>query len=117
MQATEALDLPATGLRQPASLRQLSPLPQPAGRPAVRVAATVDIGSNSAHLLVARVEGRRLKTLADEAVFLGLGPAVDRDGRIGKQLRTRLTDTIGRFQQTARSLGADRIALVGTEPT
>ncbi len=44
------------------------------------VGASVDLGSNSVHLLVAAVTGHRLEPIIDESAFLGLGAAVDERG-------------------------------------
>ncbi len=78
--------------------------------------AAVDIGANSVHLLVAVVTGHRLEPLVDESVFLGLGDRVDSVGTLGPTKRAELAAVLVRYAQTARRLGADRIAFVGTEP-
>lgn len=84
-----------------------------AGAPTV--AAAVDVGANSVHLLVAVTGGHRLEPLVDESVFLGLGDAVER-GWLGPELRRGLVDALARYAGTARRLGADHIVLMGTEP-
>jgi exopolyphosphatase/pppGpp-phosphohydrolase len=83
---------------------------------AARVGAAVDIGSNSVHLLVAAQGRVRLRTLVDESVQLGLGATVDRQGRIGAVARRDAVATLAAYVERARSLGAQRITLVGTEP-
>jgi len=80
------------------------------------VVAAVDVGANSVHLLVAVVTGRRLEPLVDESVFLGLGDRVDAAGTLGPAKRGELVAVLVRYAQTARRLGAERIAFVGTEP-
>jgi exopolyphosphatase/guanosine-5'-triphosphate,3'-diphosphate pyrophosphatase len=80
-----------------------------------RTIAAADAGANSVHLLVARLADRDLEVLADESEFLGLGVAADR-GWLGSELRSRLLETLGRQIATARSLGAEVVVLVGTEP-
>ena len=45
--------------------------------------ASVDLGANSVHLLVAVVTVDRLQPLVDESVFLGLGSAVAERGYLG----------------------------------
>jgi exopolyphosphatase/pppGpp-phosphohydrolase len=81
-----------------------------------RVAAAIDVGSNSVHLLVARLDAGALLPLADESVFLGLGDAVDRDGRLGASVRDELARALAALVTRARGLGADGAALLGTEP-
>jgi len=92
----------------------------PAGRvraaaPRPVVVAAADAGSNSVHLLVARLAAERVSVLADESVFLGLGEAAER-GWFGRELRTALVETLIGQVERARALGAGAIALVGTEP-
>jgi exopolyphosphatase/guanosine-5'-triphosphate,3'-diphosphate pyrophosphatase len=80
------------------------------------IAAAVDLGSNSVHLLVAAIEGHRLEPLADESVFLGLGDAVH-DGRpLGAAGQTQLVAALAGYADTARDLGATAITFLGTEP-
>lgn len=80
------------------------------------VGAAVDLGSNSVHLLVAVIAGHRLRSLADESAFLGLGAAVDGDGHLGPAARDGLVGTLVRYTDTAARLGAARVTLMGTEP-
>lgn len=80
------------------------------------VAAGVDLGANSVHLLVAAVIGHRLTPLVDESVFLGLGDRVASAGTIGPAKREALVAALVGYAETARRLGAERIAFVGTEP-
>lgn len=86
------------------------------GEPGVEpVVAAADAGSNSVHLLVARVGEAGLRVVLDESVFLGLGEAAER-GWLGRELRAALVETLLGQVAAARSLGAEEIALVGTEP-
>ncbi len=84
--------------------------------PGAIVAAGVDVGANSVHLLVAVVTGHRLEPLVDESTFLGLGDRVNSAGTLGPAKRGELVATLVRYAETARRLGAERIAFVGTEP-
>ena len=80
------------------------------------VAASADAGSNSVHLFVAIVSGHRLEPIYDESAFLGLGAAVDAQGRLGTAKREQLTSILARFAGIARDLGAISITFVATEP-
>jgi len=80
-----------------------------------QVAAAVDIGSYSVHLLVARVHGHVLETLLDESAFLGLGSAIDETGEIGAA-RPGLLETLSGYAMRARSLGATSLTIVATDP-
>jgi exopolyphosphatase/guanosine-5'-triphosphate,3'-diphosphate pyrophosphatase len=84
------------------------------GRPAI--GASVDLGSNSVHLLVATIADHELQTLVDESVFLGLGAAVDERGHLGTTRRAELVDVLVGYATTARQLGASNITFMGTEP-
>ena len=80
------------------------------------VGASVDVGSNSVHLLVARVDDHQLTSLADESAFLGLGARVAEDGLLGATARAELAEAVAGYVATARSLGATTVTVVGTEP-
>ncbi len=80
------------------------------------VGASVDLGSNSVHLLVAEIAGHRLLPLVDESVFLGLGAAVAERGYLGARARAELVDTLVGYADVARNLGARDVTFVGTEP-
>lgn len=80
------------------------------------VGASVDIGSNSVHLLVATIAGHVLRQLVDESAFLGLGAAVDERSHLGPSARAELAETLARYATTARQLGASKITFMGTEP-
>ena len=80
------------------------------------VGASVDLGSNSVHLLVAGIDGHQLQPLVDESVFLGLGSAVSGRGYLGRMARDELTAALVGYAETARGLGAQDITFIGTEP-
>jgi exopolyphosphatase/pppGpp-phosphohydrolase len=80
------------------------------------VAAAVDVGSNSVHLLSAVVGGHQIEPLVDESVLLGLGATVDSEGRLGPARRGELAAALVRYVETARRLGARSVTLVATEP-
>jgi exopolyphosphatase/guanosine-5'-triphosphate,3'-diphosphate pyrophosphatase len=79
------------------------------------VAAAVDIGSYSVHLLVAAVGTHALRTLHDESAFLGLGRRLLENGRLGSA-RVVLRETIEGYAAHAASFGAREITIVGTDP-
>jgi exopolyphosphatase/guanosine-5'-triphosphate,3'-diphosphate pyrophosphatase len=80
------------------------------------VGASVDLGSNSVHLLVAAIDGHRLRPIVDESVFLGLGDAVAERGYLGRTARDQLVGALVRYAQIARVHGATTVTFVGTEP-
>ncbi|CAN5412531.1 hypothetical protein BH20CHL6_BH20CHL6_14710 [soil metagenome] len=87
------------------------------GMPEPTVRAAIDTGSNSVHLLVARViDAHELSPLADTSVLIPLGDAVDRHGRITEAEGQRVLAAITRFVALAEEHGAVSVTLLGTEP-
>jgi len=84
--------------------------------PSTVVAASVDVGANSAHLLVAAVTGHHVEPLFDESAFLGLGDRVATHGYLGADARDELVATLAGYADAARSLGATSVTFIGTEP-
>jgi exopolyphosphatase/guanosine-5'-triphosphate,3'-diphosphate pyrophosphatase len=85
------------------------------GRSRPIVAAAVDIGAYSVHLLVAGVRGHRLDELVDQSAFLSLGQAVDRTGELSS-VRGELLQTLENYLAIARAEGAQALTVVGTDP-
>jgi exopolyphosphatase/guanosine-5'-triphosphate,3'-diphosphate pyrophosphatase len=77
--------------------------------------AVVDIGSNTAHLLVARSDGRAPAPLVDQTANLRLGGDVDRGGVISPAKVDELIATLRGFQDAARDAGAAGLYLFATE--
>ena len=80
------------------------------------LSAAIDVGSNSVHLLVARLSGQLLQPLRDQSEQLGLGDVVDRHGSIPAAKRHEVVALLRRYVEDARADGAARITLLGTEP-
>jgi exopolyphosphatase / guanosine-5'-triphosphate,3'-diphosphate pyrophosphatase len=80
------------------------------------VGASIDVGSNSVHLLVTAIEEHRLRTLADESVFLGLGKAIVERQHLGTEARGELAAALAAYVTTARDHGATKVTIIGTEP-
>lgn len=83
---------------------------------AARRAAAADIGSTSVHLLVADVSPAGLEPILDESELLGLGGRIEADGLLGADVREELARTLAGYADEARRLGAETIAVVGTDP-
>lgn len=77
--------------------------------------ASVDVGSNTVHLLIAQPVGRGLARIRNESEWLGLGEAVEREGRIPDPLVQRLVETMTRFSRAALAEGAKDMYAFGTE--
>ena len=89
---------------------------QVVAHPGSQVAASIDVGATSVHLLVGAIDGHRVAPLLDESEFLGLGDRVAAEGYLGDALRAPLVAVLGRYATRARELGATTITIVGTDP-
>ena len=79
------------------------------------IAAAIDIGSYSVHLLVANVDAYELRARHDQSAHLGLGRTIDAEGELGSAV-PGLIDTLGTFADQARRMGAVSITVAGTDP-
>jgi exopolyphosphatase/guanosine-5'-triphosphate,3'-diphosphate pyrophosphatase len=80
-----------------------------------RVLSTVDIGSNTAHLLVGDVEPGSIRKICDESEWLSLGEVVGRQRSIPLPLQEALITTLSTFQKKARDENAELIYVFATE--
>lgn len=80
-----------------------------------RVLASIDVGSNSVKLLVARLGiDRRLEVLAREKAMIRLGHETLQTGRLSEKAIAAGCECIGRFAALARAAGAERIVCAAT---
>lgn len=79
-------------------------------------AAAVDVGSTSVHLLVADVAGGRLEPVLDISELLMFGALIGARGSFGPESRGELARVLAGYAAEARRLGAEAIAVVGTDP-
>jgi len=76
--------------------------------------ATIDVGTNTAQLLVVEHTGTGLRRLHAAERFVRLGEGIDASGRIGKAARERLLDTLRDHLHAARAYDVDRLSAAGT---
>lgn len=76
--------------------------------------ATVDIGTNTAQLLVVELEGSSLRRVYTAERFVRLGEGVDAEGRVGAAAQDRLLTALREHKQAAHEHGADSIFVAGT---
>jgi exopolyphosphatase / guanosine-5'-triphosphate,3'-diphosphate pyrophosphatase len=81
---------------------------------AMRV-AVIDIGSNTARLLVADVD-ETLSPVREERTYLGLAADILRHGTISAAKYQEAAAVAGRYARLAASLGAEEVATVVTAP-
>lgn len=83
---------------------------------ASRIAAAIDVGSNSVHLLVAEVDDDGMKVIRDESSLLVLGAMVDLEGHIPDEGAEAAISALSEYVEAAEDEGAEWIILLGTEP-
>jgi exopolyphosphatase/guanosine-5'-triphosphate,3'-diphosphate pyrophosphatase len=76
----------------------------------------IDVGSNTARLLVAASERRGLNTILSERTHLGLGADIERNGEISEPKIVEAAELAGRYAALARSCGAERLEVLVTAP-
>ena len=76
--------------------------------------AAVDLGSNSFHMIVARIENGQLQVIDRLREMVQLGAGLDDEKRLSKAAQTRALDCLSRFGQRLRSLPQGAVRAVGT---
>lgn len=80
-----------------------------------RVFAAADIGSNTAHLLVAATDGDLVMRIDNYNEWIGLGELVARRGEIPKDNVEQLAQTLAEFRRMAKARGASGLYVFATE--
>jgi exopolyphosphatase / guanosine-5'-triphosphate,3'-diphosphate pyrophosphatase len=82
-----------------------------------RVVGVIDVGSATVRLVVAASDGRgEPRRIGRQRSFLHLGAEAERDGRYAEGTLRDVATTVAAFEQHARHLGADDLAIVLTAP-
>lgn len=76
----------------------------------------IDIGSNTARLLVADAGPRGVDTVAEERAYLGLGAEIARRGALSLATVDRLAVIAGAYRDEALAAGAERLETIVTAP-
>ena len=77
-------------------------------------AAAIDLGSNSFHMLVARVEAGQLKVIDRLRESVRLGGGLAADNRLTREAMDRALEALARFGQRLRELPPGNVRAVGT---
>lgn len=77
--------------------------------------AAADIGSNTAHLLVAEVNKQGIKRLVNTSEWLSLGEVVSRHGKIPDEQALALKNALANFKKTADDAKVERMYVFATE--
>ncbi|MEJ2514997.1 MAG: exopolyphosphatase [Gammaproteobacteria bacterium] len=78
------------------------------------VIAAVDLGSNSFHMVVARMSDGQLAIVDRIREMVRLGAGVDDRGRIDDEAAARALECLARFSERLGALEADQVRAVGT---
>jgi exopolyphosphatase/guanosine-5'-triphosphate,3'-diphosphate pyrophosphatase len=76
--------------------------------------AAMDLGSNSFHMVVARVENGQLKIIDKLRESVRLAAALDDDNYFHEEAFERALDCLNRFSQRLRDVHSDFVRIVGT---
>ena len=80
-----------------------------------RVFAAADIGSNTAHLLVAATDGSLVMRIDNYNEWIPLGEVVSKAGSIPKEITENLVDACRGFRRLADAKGAEKLYVFATE--
>jgi exopolyphosphatase/guanosine-5'-triphosphate,3'-diphosphate pyrophosphatase len=78
------------------------------------VLAAIDLGSNSFHMLLARLENDQLQVVDRHKEMVRLAGGLDKDRHLSREVRDRALACLQRFAQRIKDLPADNIRVVGT---
>ncbi len=77
--------------------------------------AAADIGSNTAHILIADVDNGSVRRIANESEWLSLGQVVAKKGAIPPDIEASLVKILQGYKKLAKQYGAERIYVFATE--
>lgn len=78
------------------------------------IIAAVDLGSNSFHLVIARIEDDQIIYLDRIRDHVCLADGLDEEGRLDKQAQDRALHSLRKFEQRLRDVPSHQIRVVGT---
>jgi exopolyphosphatase/guanosine-5'-triphosphate,3'-diphosphate pyrophosphatase len=76
--------------------------------------AAVDLGSNSFHLLLARMEGAQMQVIDRLKEMVRLAGGLDKDGNLTEESQQLALSCLERFGQRLRDIPAEQVRIVGT---
>ena len=76
--------------------------------------AAIDVGTNTILLLVAEVDGEKIRPLEDQVEITRLGEGVDRRGLLGRPGQERSLKALRSYWSRCRQLNVNEITVVGT---
>ncbi len=77
--------------------------------------AAVDLGSNSFHLLVARLNGGQLETVDREKTMVQLARGLNSEGNLSEDAKQRSIECLKRFGERLKKIPPSQVRAVGTK--
>ncbi|MBI3899830.1 MAG: exopolyphosphatase [Gammaproteobacteria bacterium] len=84
-------------------------------QPVPSLIAAIDLGSNSFHLVVARIEHGQVRVIDRLQEMVRLGGALDARNRLTKTTSRRALECLQRFGERLRGLPSEAVRVVGTD--
>jgi exopolyphosphatase/guanosine-5'-triphosphate,3'-diphosphate pyrophosphatase len=85
-----------------------------ANAPDARILAAVDLGSNSFHMIVARVSHGQVAVIDRLREMVRLAAGLDKDNLLSRKSEERALACLSRFGERIREMHADQVRVVGT---
>lgn len=85
-----------------------------ASSPPPELLAAIDMGSNSFHMVVARLVHGEIRTLEKMGEKVQLGAGLDTDNRLTEAAQQRALECLGRFAQRLSGMPVSAVQIVGT---
>jgi len=76
--------------------------------------AAIDLGSNSFHMIVGRVEGSHIVLVDDMREMVSMASGLKSNGELSEKCMRRCLDCLARFAQRVRHIQPSRLRIVGT---
>ncbi len=76
--------------------------------------AAIDLGSNSFHMVIARIEDDHIQILDNLKEMVRLGAGLDEDGNLSEESRVRALSCLERFRERVTDFPKGSVAAVGT---
>ena len=77
--------------------------------------AAVDLGSNSFHMVIARLQNGQIEIIDREKEMVQIARGVKKDGHLNLAAQTRALDCLYRFSERLRNIPVEQIRAVGTK--
>ena len=87
---------------------------KPKQQPKQQHLAAIDLGSNSFHMVIARIEDGHIHILDNLKEMVRLGAGLDKNGKLSKESRTRALACLERFGERVTDFPHGSVAAVGT---